>query len=291
LIDERVTPSVRKAAKGLSGGDEKVIANRSSRRPPRWLMGILAMVLAVLVAPSSPAHAEGSGAQGSGDGVPVPPDTGMTDKGTGPITAADKDFVIKVRLAGLWEIPAGNMAQQKSQNPHIVEIGEAIAAQHVVLDEMDRDAAKKLGIDLPNQPNGDQQWWLREMRTATSSVQFDQIFVDRLRAAHGKIFPAIATIRASTRNDAVRMLAQKANQFVMTHMTLLESSGIVDYGGLPTAPPPGPAGKGPVPVDGQMLAAASSTATPGVNTSVVLVVLAVALVAGLITTMRIFRAR
>jgi putative membrane protein len=275
-----------------------VIANRSSRRPQRWLMGILAMVLAVLVAPSSPARAEGAqgaqgeqGAQDSDGPVPVPPDTGMTDKGTGPITAADKDFVIKVRLAGLWEIPAGNMAQQKSQNPRIVEIGRSIAAQHVVLDQMDRDAAKKLGIDLPNQPNGDQQWWLHEMRTATSSVQFDQIFVDRLRAAHGKIFPAIATIRASTRNDSVRRLAQKANQFVMTHMTLLESSGIVDYGGLPTAPPPAPAGKGPVPVDGQMLAAASSSATPAVNTSVVLVVLAVALVAGLITTMRIFRAR
>jgi putative membrane protein len=268
-----------------------MIANRSSRRPPRWLMGILAMVLAVLVAPSSPARAEGS--RGSGDDlpVPVPPETGMTDKGAGPMTAADKDFVIKVRLAGLWEIPAGNMAQEKSQDPHIVAIGKSIASQHVVLDKLDRDVAKKLGIDLPNQPNGDQQWWLHEMRTATSSVQFDQIFVDRLRAAHGKIFPAIANIRSSTRNDSVRKLAQQANQFVMTHMTLLESSGIVDYGSLPTAPPPAPAGKGPVPVDGQMLAAANNPATPGVNTSVVLVVLAVAVVAGLVTTMRIFRAR
>jgi len=266
-----------------------MIANRSSRRPQRWLMGIMAMVLAVLVAPSSPARAEG--APGSGDGVPVPPDTGMTDKGAGPVTPADRDFVIKVRLAGLWEIPAGNMAQEKSKDPRIVAIGKAIATQHVVLDQMDRDAARKLGIDLPNQPNGDQQWWLHEMRTATSSVQFDQIFVDRLRSAHGKIFPAIAIIRSSTRNDTVRILAQKANQFVMTHMTLLESSGIVDYGGLPTAPPPGPAGKGPVPVDGQMLAAASSSATPAVNTSVVLVVLAVSVVAGPITTIRIFRAR
>jgi predicted outer membrane protein len=266
-----------------------MIANRSSRRPQRWLVGILAMVLAVLVAPSSPARAEGS--QGSGDDVPVPPESGMTDTGAGPMTAADRDFVIKVRLAGLWEIAAGNMAQQKSQNPHIIAIGKAIAAQHVVLDQLDRDAAKKLGMKLPNQPTGDQQWWLHEMRTATSSVQFDQIFVDRLRSAHGKIFPAIAIIRASTRNDAVRKLAQQANQFVMTHMTLLESSGIVDYGSLPTAPPPGPAGKGPVPVDGQMLANASNSTTTGVNTSVVLVVLAVALLAGLITTMRIFRAR
>ena len=94
------------------------------------------------------------------------------------------------------------------------------------------------------------------MKNAPTPTTFDQIYIDRLRAAHGKIFPAIATIRASTRNDAVRKLAQQANQFVMTHMTLLESSGIVDYGALPTAPPPAAAGKGPVPVDGQMLAAA-----------------------------------
>jgi hypothetical protein len=184
------------------------------------------------------------------------------------------------------------MAVQKSDDPKVVNIGKSIAAQHVALDKMDRDTAKKLGIQLPNQPNGDQQFWLSEMKNANSTT-FDQIFIDRLRAAHGKIFPAIATIRASTRNDSVRLLAQEANQFVMTHMTLLESSGIVDYGALPTAPAPAtPTGKGPVPVDGQMLAAASSNSgIPGVSTTVILLVLAAALVAGVITTMRIFRAR
>jgi hypothetical protein len=54
----------------------------------------------------------------------------------------------------------------------------------------------------------------------------------------------------------------------------------------------GQAGNGPVPVDGQMLAAASSNGNvPGVSTTVILLVLAAALVAGVITTMRIFRAR
>ncbi len=90
----------------------------------------------------------------------------------------------------------------------------------------------------------------------------------------------------------MRQLAQQANQFVMTHMTLLEGSGIVDYGALPTAPAPVIPGQGPVPVDGNMLAAAhSNTGVPGVNTTVILLVLAAALVAGVITTMRIFRAR
>ena len=170
-------------------------------------------------------------------GVPVPPNGLLTDRGRGALSEADRDFVVKVRLAGLWEIPAGEMAQDKSDDPRIKSIGRDIADQHVTLDKLTRDAAKKLDVDLPDEPNEDQQTWLAEMREADGE-DFDKVYIDRLRAAHGKIFPAIATIRASTRNDTVRKLAQRANQFVMTHMTLLESSGIVDFAALPTAPPP-----------------------------------------------------
>ena len=225
------------------------------------------------------------------DGVPVPPDT-ATGKG-GAVSAADRDFVIKVRLAGLWEIPAGNLAQERSRDPRIVSIGRQIAIQHVVLDRLDRVVARTLGIALPNQPNGDQLGWLAEMRGTARPAQFDQIFVDRLRAAHGKILPAIATIRAGTRNDTVRRLAQQANQFVLTHMTLLESSGIVDYGALPAVPPPAAAGAGPVPVDHHMLAAAhdNTGGVPATDRSVLVLVLAGALAAGVITSIRIFRSR
>ena len=223
--------------------------------------------------------------------VTVPPENLLTDRGRGDISEADEDFVIKVRLAGLWEIPAGEMAQKKSDSTRIKKIGRSIADQHNELDELTRNAAEKLRIDLPDEPNKDQQGWLDEMEAAEGE-EFDQIYIDRLRAAHGKIFPAIATIRATTRNDTVRKLAQQTNQFVMTHMTLLESSNIVDYAALPTAPAPANPGSGPVPVDGQMLAAASSSGgIPGVSTTVILLVLAAALVAGVITSMRIFRAR
>ncbi|GAA2914912.1 hypothetical protein Acy02nite_39950 [Actinoplanes cyaneus] len=170
-------------------------------------------------------------------GVPVPPNQLITDTGEGEVSAADRDFANKVRLAGLWEMPAGQMAQEKSDDPRIKSIGKEIAAQHTVLDQMVRTAAKKLDLDLPDKPNADQQGWLGEMRAAEGK-EFDQIFVDRLRAAHGKIFPAIATIRASTRNDTIRKLAQRTNQFVATHLTLLESSTLVDFDELPTAPPP-----------------------------------------------------
>ncbi len=193
-----------------------------------------AVIAAVLLEPGT-ARAE--------PGVPLPPNGLIKDTGSGDVAAADRDFAVKVRLAGLWEIPAGEMAQKQSDDPRIRAIGKDIAAQHVVLDRMVREAARKLTIKLPDKPNQDQQGWLAEMRDAQGE-DFDQIYIDRLRAAHGKIFPAIATIRTSTRNDTIRKLAQRANQFVMTHLTLLESSNLVDYEALPTAPPPAVATQG-----------------------------------------------
>src|SRR5689334_24806706 len=122
-----------------------MIAARSFRRHHRWLVGVLAMVLTFLLAPAGTARAA--------DGpVPVPPNTGLTDKGAGAVSDADRDFVIKVRLAGLWEIPAGNMAVEKSEDPRVVNIGRSISQQHVSLDKIDIAVAKKLGIALPNQP-------------------------------------------------------------------------------------------------------------------------------------------
>ncbi|MEV8510378.1 DUF4142 domain-containing protein [Actinoplanes sp. NPDC051475] len=204
--------------------------------------------------------------------VPLPPNGLLSDRNVGAVSDADRDFVVKVRLAGLWEIPAGDMAQRKSDDSRIRAIGREIARQHRFLDKFDRDAASKLGVELPDEPNDDQRGWLAEMAAADGS-NFDTLYIARLRAAHGKIFPAIATIRSSTRNDTVRKLAQQANQFVMTHMTLLESSGIVDYAALPTAPPPTTPAK-PAP-DNRLLAAVT-----GDSTSTLTAVLILTLVLG-----------
>jgi putative membrane protein len=215
--------------------------------------------------------------------VPVPPNGLLANTGKGEITAADEDFVVRVRLAGLWEIPAGEMAEEKSANPQIREIGADIAAQHRTLDALTRTAAKKLDIKLPAKPNSDQQGWLGEMRDAPAGTEFDEIYIDRLRAAHGKIFPAIATIRASTRNDTVRKLAQQANQFVMTHMTLLESSGIVNFKALPKAPNPSAATSQPA-ATGQLVSSAAASRQAGTNTPLLFATLAAGLALGILAT-------
>jgi putative membrane protein len=238
---------------------------RLSAAPRRLAALLIVAVGLVLFAPRA-AHAE--------PGVPNPPNNLLTDTGEGNVADADVDFVIKVRLAGLWEIPAGEMAQERSKSNRIKKIGQDIADQHGSLDALVLAAAKKLDIDLPNKPNKDQQGWLDEMEAAQGE-EFDQIYVDLLRAAHGKIFPAIATIRTSTRNDTVRKLAQRTNQFVMTHLTLLESSGIVDFEALPTAPPPNAAAPASKAAASPVLQSADAGEAPALSLPVVGVVVVV----------------
>nr|WP_308129613.1 DUF4142 domain-containing protein [Actinoplanes polyasparticus] len=150
------------------------------------------------------------------------------------LNAADTLLLNGVRQAGLWEIPAGQMAAQRGSSETVRKVGTMIADQHVKLDELVVAAANQLGAAIPATPTTEQQGWLKEMQN-NKGVQFDQIFVTRLRAAHGKIFPVIGAVRASTRDPVVRKLADDANIFVMNHMKMLESTGLVRYERLPPA--------------------------------------------------------
>jgi hypothetical protein len=164
------------------------------------------------------------------------------------------------------------------------DIGEEIASQHVELDELVVNAANSLGAQIPADPTPEQQGWLAEMRNA-SGPRFDRIFVERLRAAHGKIFPVIGAVRAGTRNADIRKLAQAANSFVEGHLTMLESTGLVRYNELPPAAVPAQD-------DSALAIARANTGVgPGVNPNVVwAVLLGTVLMAGL-ATVQVFRRR
>jgi hypothetical protein len=129
------------------------------------------------------------------------------------------------------------MAAKKGVNRRVRQIGTLISTEHKQLDAIVLRAARQVGVELPNEPNADQQQWLAEM-AAASGAEFDQVFIDRLRAAHGKVFPVIGQVRAGTRNTVVRQLAQSANVFVLGHLTYLESTGLVEYSALPAPPQP-----------------------------------------------------
>jgi len=150
------------------------------------------------------------------------------------IDDADRVFLEKVRQAGLWEIPAGQMAQQKGTTARVKEVGKLIAGDHAILDSDVRNVAARLGVALPDDPNAQQKVFLADL-TSASGKKFDDAFAQDLRYAHGVVYGAIAQERAGTRNDIMRAFAKQCEIFVHRHMLLLESTGDVNYEALPQA--------------------------------------------------------
>ncbi|MFF3615469.1 DUF4142 domain-containing protein [Streptomyces sp. NPDC002580] len=152
----------------------------------------------------------------------------IANPSSGPLTEADRDFVVKVRAAGLWEYPVGQLALEKGTIPAVRTAGEHLISGHAGLDDTSRKIAKQLGITLPNKPSPQQQGFVATL-TADSGTKFDTDFANILRITHGQIFSTVAKIRASTENTLVRQLADQANDTVLDHISVMEKTGLVDF--------------------------------------------------------------
>jgi len=251
-------PAVRRVRSLLGAGHSARTEMRPRRRRSLTvaLVGLLAVLgvgwLSMAGAGAEPATdgARAGRAGGHGgdpdhpgaDGTTVLASAGETiETSWGPLTPADRDFLVRVRLAGLWEMPAGDMAQTYSDNQRVREVGRTLHADHLRLDAQVRQLSRRLQVVLPDRPNADQRGWLSEMR-GLRGADFDVSFANRLRVAHGRVFAVVAEVRAGTRNGAVRVFAQVAVDVVMKHMALLESTGMVAPAEAATLAPPAPRG-------------------------------------------------
>lgn len=152
---------------------------------------------------------------------------GQSQAGPQPVTEVDKTFLIKVRQAGLWEIPAGRLAQTHASSDAVRRAGLHLIDGHSKLDQLVREDAQILGVALPNEATPEQQGWVTQLDNAHGD-EFDRLFANLLRASHGKIFATIGEVRAATQNDLIRRHARQANQTVLDHLEVLEDTGLVD---------------------------------------------------------------
>ncbi|WP_171110266.1 MULTISPECIES: DUF4142 domain-containing protein [Streptomyces] len=183
-----------------------------------FVFGALGLTLAALAYPAMLGIENTAGSQ----------DRIIANTPYGPLTEADRDFVVKVRSAGLWEYPLGEMAMERGTTPEMKEAGAHLIVGHAGLDATCRRIAPELGITLPNQATPQQQQFVATVDAETGK-QFDITAVNIMRVTHGQIFPAIAKIRANTKNTLVRTLADQANDTVLDHITVLEKTGMVNY--------------------------------------------------------------
>ncbi len=261
--------------------DEPVTGRRRAHvrlREQRWSMLALLTLAFTIGALVAPPFAGISRAESLPDG--------WTMTKWGPLGPADREMLSRVRQACLWEQPVGDMAQTQAQSQRTKEVGAILASDHKALNVTVLQTAQQLGIQVPDQPSAEQQGWVNEL-AGKRSADFDVTFANRLRAAHGKVFALIASVRSGTRNELVRTFAQTGINIVMKHMTVLESTTNVNFDVLPTPI------ASPTAATGPLAAAAAKTGTSGEGShnAVIWIVLVLALLGGVPAAIRILKFR
>lgn len=145
----------------------------------------------------------------------------------GPLTDLDKELLVRVRQANLWELPAGALAQTNGGSEQVKRAGQHLLDGHSRLDQIVREMAAALDVEIPDEPTEEQQGWIEQLEDSKGE-EFDRFFANVLRSAHGKVFVIVAQVRSTTKNSLIRDLAIEANIAVSDHLQVLEDTGLVE---------------------------------------------------------------
>lgn len=139
------------------------------------------------------------------------------------IDQRDREFLITIRFANLWEIPMGKLGTERGTTDAVKLAGKTMLNDHSLLNGAVEKLAEKYDVDLPKTPTSSQQGWMAEI-SSKQGKDFDRSFATRLRDAHGTVFSTVAEERSVTLNKEFRDFATQANNIVMKHMSLLEDT-------------------------------------------------------------------
>ncbi|MFF0720985.1 DUF4142 domain-containing protein [Verrucosispora sp. NA02020] len=179
----------------------------------------------------------------------------------------DTQYLQAVHQVNLYEIAAGELAQQKAENEQVKELAQQFVTDHTELDQSVQDVAGQLNVQLPNEPTPDQRTALDQLNNA-SGEEFDRLWVTQGLAGHLQAIQATQTEISQGTEPQVVQLAQTALPVLQAHydalVTLAEELGI-PVPQTSASGTPGPGGTVPAP-GGTTPAPGVTEETPGGTT-------------------------
>jgi predicted outer membrane protein len=131
-------------------------------------------------------------------GVPSAPNGGgWTNSVSGPVDPADREMLVAIRQATLWEVPAVQQTELVAASPRVRRMGGAMDGDLSMLSEQVQTVADRLGVVLPDQPSQQQQMWSTEL-SGEAGARFDHEMVSDLYQSGQDMLASVAAARAGT---------------------------------------------------------------------------------------------
>ncbi|MFD6567781.1 DUF4142 domain-containing protein [Micromonospora profundi] len=128
----------------------------------------------------------------------------------------DTQYLQALHQVNLFEITAGDLAEQKGQDQGVKDLGAMLKTDHTQLDQTVQQTASQLNVELPREPTTDQQKVIDKLNNV-SGAEFDRLWVTSELAGHVQAIQATQTEISQGSDQTVVQLAQTALPTLQAH--------------------------------------------------------------------------
>ena len=138
-------------------------------------------------------------------------------------------FVTNAAIGDMYEIEAGRLAGQRSQNAQVKSFGQMLVKDHTAMSNELKTAAAGAGDDakLPTGMDERRTGMIDNLKQAPAD-QFDRVFIAQQIAAHREALELMQTYANAGENAALKALAAKGAPKIQGH---LEHAQRLEQGG------------------------------------------------------------
>jgi putative membrane protein len=137
----------------------------------------------------------------------------------GGLAKEDQQYFRSLAQANMAEVEAGKLAQQQASSEEVKEYGEQMVEDHGKMLEEQKKMAQSKGMQVPKQPNKEQQAAMKKLKEAKGE-QFDRAFMSQMVKDHEKALKLAQDTAKNAKDPELKAMAQEAAPDIQKHLQM-----------------------------------------------------------------------
>jgi putative membrane protein len=146
----------------------------------------------------------------------------MAATGTAKLSKADQHFVMKAASAGMAEVQAAQLAQQKSQDPKVEEFAQQMITDHTANNQQLTSLAQQKGVDVPTTLDSKDQKEIDKL-SKLDGTKFDKMYMKGQVRDHEAVLKLMQKEAQSGKDADLKAFATQTTPVIQKHLDMAKA--------------------------------------------------------------------
>jgi putative membrane protein len=145
--------------------------------------------------------------------------TPMAATSTAKLSKSDRSFVMTAASAGLAEVQAAQLAEQKTQDPTVKEFAQKMITDHTANNQQLASLAAQKGITVPTAPDAKDQKQIDAL-SKLDGAKFDHTYLKDQVRDHETVLKLMQKEASSGRDPDLKSFARTTTPIIQQHLDM-----------------------------------------------------------------------